>query len=235
MRQRFVLFAFIFSITASIAFGQCPLDAFGGYTCKPSTNPSTGWFRTEKFQDRWFLVDPANNAFFMKGVFVVDAIQVADPKGRDAYKTAHAKYGTMNKWADGAMQRLKAWGFNTSAQGSWYTQPLLQQQEYQSDDGYIATKVPFTVKFPTSNYAMRNNNKLLKNPVKDFTYGINREYDTYWIPRSANRTTTTRNSTTISNWRWIRIRGGTRFSLHLHRARSISWQLRLTRAINCFQ
>ena len=83
-------------------------DRYGGV--KQRVMEAPGYFRTQKVGDRWMLVTPEGNPFWMAGVYVVDF--------RDGNKAAAeafaAKYGSdWAKFSEHAVRRLRAWGFNT--------------------------------------------------------------------------------------------------------------------------
>jgi len=50
-------------------------DRFGGWSAGPKLD-ATGWFRTEKIDGRWWLVDPDGHLFFSTGI---DCIGLGDP------------------------------------------------------------------------------------------------------------------------------------------------------------
>lgn len=89
------------------------------------TNPNisgvkTGFFHTEKINDKWWVIAPDGNAFFAvatshisyKG-FNCEALGYA-PYG----KNTELIYGTEEKWAKNTVKRLKDWGFNLISSGS---------------------------------------------------------------------------------------------------------------------
>lgn len=81
-----------------------PLDQYGGFKDLPAPGGATGFFRVAKAGNRWMLVTPDGNQFWMMGMFNVGLPNV---QARDA------KYGGAPQWARQTMQRLKSWGFNT--------------------------------------------------------------------------------------------------------------------------
>ncbi len=89
------------------------LDQYGGYASLPVPGGATGYFRVGKLGDRWVFVTPAGNAFWMTGVFNINA----DTRFVDLA----AKYGGTNPQASfgiEATKRLTSWGFNSVAEYS---------------------------------------------------------------------------------------------------------------------
>jgi Putative Ig domain len=93
--------------TFSITISSSGLDQYGGLTAKPSPNGATGFFRVEKFGQRWMFVTPAGNAFWMFSVY----------HGLPAFLDPNViqnKYGgDQDLWATQRNRRFQSWGFNT--------------------------------------------------------------------------------------------------------------------------
>jgi agarase len=88
-----------------------------------------GFFRTEKRQGRWWLIDPDGKPFLSKGVA---SVQYGGDRIRDTTRapygeTTQANYGSREKWRAATAERLVRWGFNTV--GAW------------SDDGFAKIEV----------------------------------------------------------------------------------------------
>lgn len=92
-------------------------DLFGGWA-KIRHAPS-GFFFPQEVSGCWWLIDPAGNAFFSKGINAAGFRGDFAPKlGYSPYgRFVEKKYGTADKWAQEAVNRLRSWGFNTI--GSW--------------------------------------------------------------------------------------------------------------------
>lgn len=58
-------------------------DKYGGWAAGPQL-PSTGFFRTQKVGDKWWLVDPDGRQFFSQGI---DCVRMADPTPIDERET----------------------------------------------------------------------------------------------------------------------------------------------------
>ena len=85
------------------------LDAYGGNVGRKFN--ATGYFRLEKSQDRWWLVDPEGSAFITMGINHADESNLKYPHNWDVWKR---KYGTREDWIKGGVVNdLKSWGFNT--------------------------------------------------------------------------------------------------------------------------
>jgi hypothetical protein len=103
-------------LCASSAAGRPGLDRYGGWL--GAQLPATGWFRTQKLEGRWWLVDPEGHPFRSAGVEEVSATTGATGT-RDPYRAAVSEqYGGLSAWAEHTAQRLSAWGFNTVGVGS---------------------------------------------------------------------------------------------------------------------
>ncbi len=122
--------------TAFRASSAQPLPPAAGTTGFPKYDASgapgvhgaaTGFFRTEKIGDRWWLVDPNGRGFYWVGTDHVSYHGHGCEKlGYAPYgRVAQQKYGSETNWAGEALRRLKAWGFNTLAAGN---SPALRHQ-----------------------------------------------------------------------------------------------------------
>ena len=97
-----------------------PLSRFGGRTDRRSK--ATGFFRVEKIDDRWWLVDPEGC------LFLHVAVNGIRPGPTATSETAmQAQYGESAAWADAETRRLRAAGFNGA--GAWCAVPLLRAVE----------------------------------------------------------------------------------------------------------
>jgi agarase len=87
---------------------------------------ATGFFRTRRRDGVWWVVDPRGRAFYAVGTdhcryegHWCEKLGYA-PHG----KVTERKYGTRERWAEAATDRLKAWGFNLLGAGNdpaaWY-------------------------------------------------------------------------------------------------------------------
>lgn len=118
-------------------------DIYGGWGEGPRLE-ATGFFRTEKFMDRWWLVTPEGTLFFSTGIDGVRPQAPTYTRGREAmftwlpqaedplaaYRAAdtidfhlanlHRKHGADWRpvWRETTLKRLRSWGFNTIANWS---------------------------------------------------------------------------------------------------------------------
>ena len=92
------------------------LDAYGGLRTRRVQ--ATGFFRTEKIGDRWWLVDPNGGLFIHKGVSSVRTIPT--PGARSALKE---RFGNDTAWVEGTLAMLRDYGFN--GLGAWSDTGLL--------------------------------------------------------------------------------------------------------------
>lgn len=115
MVKNFVTIVALLGVYASVNAAQ--YDKYGGWTGLKSK--ATGFFRTEKIDGAWWLIDPDGNAFISKGVnhvsFTADHAPSLgySPHGR----VTSEKYGDIHTWAKVSIQRLTDWNFNTL--GAW--------------------------------------------------------------------------------------------------------------------
>lgn len=120
MRKMMALMSAIASLL--VCGGACSqmFDQYGGYTGLKGSNTS-GFFRTEKINGRYWLVTPENNVFWSMGICV---LQYYDTWGGfcptlNYYPNPHsnkAKYpGAITEWASAMHDRMDRWGFNTNA------------------------------------------------------------------------------------------------------------------------
>ncbi len=90
---------------------------YGGLASR--TLEATGFFRTAKVGDRWWLVDPEGHPFLHVGV-----CSVAARRGSERAKAAFASaFGSEEKWAEATAAQLAAHGFNGT--GAWSADALL--------------------------------------------------------------------------------------------------------------
>jgi len=83
-------------------------DSYGGV--KERVSRPSGYFRTQQVGNRWMLVTPEGNPFWMAGVYVVSW----HDGGKVAEDTFTTRYGRdWEKFSTRAVRRLRAWGFNT--------------------------------------------------------------------------------------------------------------------------
>lgn len=84
------------------------LSSYGGNVNR--TFEATGYFRLERENERWWLVDPKGNPFVTIGVNHADETNLKYDHNFDIWKT---KYGSRENWIKGLSEDLKSWGFNT--------------------------------------------------------------------------------------------------------------------------
>ncbi|MGC3990981.1 MAG: hypothetical protein QM796_15140 [Chthoniobacteraceae bacterium] len=126
-------------------------DEYGGWTKGP-TAQATGFFRTEKIGDHWWLITPAGHPFFSTGVNSIGTSESTPITGRESFfaslpskpplldhftkdaTTSSFDFYSANlerkfgpdwsaKWKDETLSRLQSWGFNTI--GAWSDPQLL--------------------------------------------------------------------------------------------------------------
>jgi hypothetical protein len=102
--------------------GEPSLDSWGGD--RRVSLEATGFFRTEKLCERWWLVTPDGHPTWSLGVNNVNPNGDRDGvTGERLYQQAvDAAYDSDEAWALAATDRLRGWGFNTT--GAWSTHEL---------------------------------------------------------------------------------------------------------------
>jgi len=103
--------------------GAPAFDAYGGDL--RVTLDATGFFRTHKLCDRWWLVTPEGHPLYSLGVNNVGPYgMTGQESGVAVYgETVAAQYESLDAWADATVQRLHSWGFNTA--GCWSNADLM--------------------------------------------------------------------------------------------------------------
>ncbi|MEQ8241405.1 MAG: hypothetical protein RIA69_19480, partial [Cyclobacteriaceae bacterium] len=93
---------------------------YGGW--KINKSKATGFFRVEKKDDRWWIIDPDGYPFIHKGVAVFR------PGRSENQKKAQAeKYGSDESWLKKETQLLREYGFNGT--GAWSSVDLMREGE----------------------------------------------------------------------------------------------------------
>ena len=125
----------------ALAATESPYCRYGGF--RDTKAKGTGFFRVEKIEGRWWIVDPDGHLFWSTGADSTNASAATMTQGREALFTAlppaevsqgraggrgGASFYTWNlvrrfgpdwggKWVDLTLQRMSAWGMNTI--GNW--------------------------------------------------------------------------------------------------------------------
>lgn len=117
-------------------------DRFGGWRNGPQLE-ATGYFRTGKFQGKWYLVDPEGRLFISHGMDVLiahtDAIKTTGhekwfsitPPSSGVWqpvdqnlKLKYGKAGYLPEFYSTLAKRLESWGFNTV--GDWGSSSIME-------------------------------------------------------------------------------------------------------------
>lgn len=114
----------------TIPAGECAVsgfDAYGGYL--GVSRVATGFFRTEKIDGRWWLIDPDGHPFFSQGINHITLNGTPDRNGSTPYHDAAlARYATAENWAAAQVRRMDEWGYNTV--GAWSDQMLFDDRPF---------------------------------------------------------------------------------------------------------
>jgi hypothetical protein len=98
-------------------------DAFGGRADKKGTK--TGFYHTQKINDRWWIIDPEGHPFIHEAVCTVAPGQ--SDRNKEALKT---KFGDNAGWAKGTIQSMTDNGFN--GVGAWSAVDEIRQANLQA-------------------------------------------------------------------------------------------------------
>ena len=143
-------------------------NKFGGYTQGSKLN-STGHFRVEKIDDKWWFIDPEGYLFWSSGINSVGKFNIATPingrrhffedlPNRDKSNFYNGnkynfgdlilsiKYGSSDLYLNRSLKRMKSWGMNTM--GGWSNIDVIQVNDDQ--------KVPYTLSVGTLKYKVNN-------------------------------------------------------------------------------
>jgi hypothetical protein len=95
-------------------------SAYGGWTTWKKK--ATGFFRTEKINNRWWFIDPDGYPYIHRAVVAMN------PGKSEKQKEVFAKqFGTTDKWLQTSYSVLKANGFNGT--GAWTDLDLIRNQQ----------------------------------------------------------------------------------------------------------
>lgn len=141
--------------------GSVEWNRFGGYVNGPRYE-STGNFRTQKVDGKWWIIDPDGYLFWSTGVNGAGKLTVSTPingrehffegipkrneAAKDLFQGKYFKHGLNNlykkygensedKYVDVSLKRMKSWGLNTL--GGWSTENVAEKKE--------DIKLPYTV------------------------------------------------------------------------------------------
>lgn len=137
-------------------------DAFGGYKFGPKFE-ATGHFRTEKIDNKWWIIDPEGHLFWSTGINGAGILNISTPttdrehffeelpsktseQGQQFYEKNSYLYGKENlyrKYGENSehlyteisLKRMKSWGLNTL--GGWSADNI---NEYKKE-----VKLPYTL------------------------------------------------------------------------------------------
>jgi len=133
--------------------GPAAFDQYGGWATGPQL-AATGHFRVEKYQGKWWFVDPEGRLFWSNGLDCVGFNQsFTRTQGREKFyedttqngnflgHNLQIKYGT--NWnsiaSDRLLQRLRSWGLNTLGGGA--DRGIMQKH-----------KVPYTIQLSSRRF-----------------------------------------------------------------------------------
>ncbi len=95
-------------------------NKYGGW--KVGNSKGTGFFRVEKQDSRWWIIDPEGKPFIHKGVAVY-----RPGSSENQYQALKSKYGSDQNWVEKESDFLKAHGFNGT--GAWSNVDLIRESE----------------------------------------------------------------------------------------------------------
>jgi len=140
------------------------LDMYGGSSLVKGT--PTGFFRTQKLNNRWWVIDPLGNAFVVKGV---NSIKLgSSPNNKMAFDSI---FKTDNNWIYKTYQLLKNIGFNTS--GSWSDIDLIRKMN-QTENTHFAYTTQLNI---LSDFA--KNKKAINSDFSILTYIFDTAFESF--------------------------------------------------------
>lgn len=89
---------------------------YGGLRTRKGT--ATGFFHTERLQDRWWMIDPSGCLYYNKAV-----VSVTIGKSATSRRYVDSVFGTEQAWADSTARLLQSCGFNGT--GAWSAGPIM--------------------------------------------------------------------------------------------------------------
>jgi len=130
--------------------GPSDWGTYGGWKSGPKLS-ATGHFRVEKYQNKWWMVDPEGYLFWSNGIDCVRTSEATNTSGRTNYYTVIPPNGNFleaniarkfgSNWSASypnlIHQRLRSWGINTI--GNWSNQSISNMH-----------KTPYTVNLSSS-------------------------------------------------------------------------------------
>lgn len=99
---------------------ELPTSEYGGW--KDWKSKATGFFRTEKVNDRWWIIDPEGYPYIHKAVVAFNP-----GKSEKQKQVFQDKFGGLDAWMQQSSDMLKDYGFNGA--GAWTNVDLLRQQK----------------------------------------------------------------------------------------------------------
>jgi hypothetical protein len=110
-------------------------DHYGGYATE--TLQATGFFRLERNDDRWRLIDPDGHPFFIVGINHIDDASLKYDHNITIWRE---RYGSKTNWIQqGVVGPLREWGFNTiSWTKEWVTPEFRHSLEWTPDEFRLA-------------------------------------------------------------------------------------------------
>jgi len=99
---------------------ESPFSPYGGWTSWKTT--ASGFFRTEKINGRWWLIDPDGYPYIHRAVVAMNPGKSAKQK-----EVFARKFDTLNNWLEKSSVMLRSNGFNGA--GAWTDIDLLRQQK----------------------------------------------------------------------------------------------------------
>lgn len=99
---------------------QVATSLYGGW--KTWKKEATGFFRTQKIDNRWWIIDPEGNPFIHKAV-----VALAPGRSINQQREFDKKYATLDNWLKKETQMLRSYGFN--GVGAWSNVDVLQKSE----------------------------------------------------------------------------------------------------------
>ena len=140
MKYTKIVSLLLFVVAANIAHGT-ELDTYGGFT--DIKGKKTGYFHTEKIDDRWWLITPEGHGFW--------GIGMAHPiTGFTQSAVTFTFRGSQEAWLRGTIQRMRDLGYNCVPSGPYCPERLQKGfvDKELAESIFVENVIPYAFPIP---------------------------------------------------------------------------------------
>lgn len=152
--------------------GEYAMDAFGG-------NPllhvkATGFFRTQKINGKWWVIDPLGNSFVVKAM---NSLRLGtSPDNKSAFDSI---FVTKEQWINTVTNQLKSMGFNCA--GSWGDVEQIQKMNATHQN-----RLPYTTQLNLLTEFIKSNKKAgIEKVYPTMVYVLDEGFESFCMDRCA--------------------------------------------------